>query len=84
MIIVSPNLGAAKSFFRRQTALAALRTALRARRMQKSTRCARTVKAVSRVGDPSPIHIHSMKCERRLSWRILPIGTKNFGLLADD
>ena len=62
--IVSPHLEAAKSFFRRQAALAALRAALRARRVQRSSRCTRTATAVSRVGDPSPIH--SMKCERRL------------------
>ena len=61
---VISHLEAAKSFFRRQTALAALRAATRARRVQRSTHCTRTVKAVSRVGEPSPIH--SKECERRL------------------
>ena len=61
---VISHLETAKSFFRRQTALAALRAAKRARRVQRSTHCTRTVKAVSRVGEPSPIH--STKCERRL------------------
>ena len=64
MRIVSSHLKAAKSFFRRQAALAALRAVRRARRVQRSTCCTRTAKAVSRVGEPSPIH--SKECERRL------------------
>jgi hypothetical protein len=44
---VSSHLETAKSFFRRQAALAALRAALRARRVQRSTCCTRTAMAVS-------------------------------------
>jgi len=51
--IVSSHLETAKSFFRRQAALAALRAAKRARRVQRSACCIRTAKAVSRVGEPS-------------------------------
>ena len=44
---VFSHLKTAKSFYRRQAALAALRAAWRARRVQRSTRCTRTAKAAS-------------------------------------